>query len=472
MIPKLRHLSDLELKLAYEKVFLNKVEIQDASFKSQNDFVLDKNRFVTAQCTRRAGKSNGLGLRFFRTLQKHPGCFCPYIALTRESAKNIMWPALQDIDQKFKLGAEFIESSLTVKLGSSRLMLFGADMKNFIRRLRGIKTPGAAVDEAQEFGSHLEELIDDILVPATADYEDGWIALTGTPGPFPKGYFYDVTEGRKYGYSIHKWEVFENPYMPNARAFVEDIKKKKGWDDNHPTYLREWKNKWVYDPDALVYHYDEQKNHYDVIPIHNPIYIMGIDFGFEDADAIAILAWDEKSPITYLVEELIVNKQGLTELVNQVEFFRKKYNISKIVSDFGGLGKKLAEEMTRRYQIPMVAAEKQRKAETIELFNDALRTSRFKAKNDSRFAKDAMLLQWDLEKSGPERKIISNRFHSDILDATLYAFRESPAYSWRPEIIAPKYGTKEWQDNEVIRMEEEAQRFFEEQENTKSEWKY
>jgi hypothetical protein len=43
-------------------------------------------------------------------------------------------------------------------------------MKNFIRRLRGIKTPGAGIDEAQDFGSHLESLVDDVLTPALADY--------------------------------------------------------------------------------------------------------------------------------------------------------------------------------------------------------------------------------------------------------------------------------------------------------------
>ena len=64
----------------------------DPNFPKQNNFILDSNRFVAAQCSRRAGKSNGLALRFLAQMEKYPGAFFPYIALTRESARNIMWP--------------------------------------------------------------------------------------------------------------------------------------------------------------------------------------------------------------------------------------------------------------------------------------------------------------------------------------------------------------------------------------------
>src|SRR3954469_14520357 len=68
----------------------------DDQFQAQNNFVKDQSRFIVGQCSRRAGKSNGLAIRFLHTLETHPSCFCPYIALTRESARNIMWPALQE----------------------------------------------------------------------------------------------------------------------------------------------------------------------------------------------------------------------------------------------------------------------------------------------------------------------------------------------------------------------------------------
>jgi hypothetical protein len=97
------------LKLKLKKENNQKLEIRDVSFRLQDNFVIDRSQFITAQCSRRAGKTNGLALRFFRTLENNPKCFCPYIALTRESARNIMWGILQEINDKFQIGCTFTE---------------------------------------------------------------------------------------------------------------------------------------------------------------------------------------------------------------------------------------------------------------------------------------------------------------------------------------------------------------------------
>lgn len=434
--------------------------IQDPSFPEQNAFVLDTNRAVAAICTRRAGKSNGLALRFKRTMLKHAGCFCPYIALTRESARNIMWPVLQEQDEKFKIGAKFTESNLTMTMrNGSRLQLFGADMQNFIKRLKGIKTPGAAIDEAQDFGSHLEQLVDDVLGPATIDYTDGWLALTGTPGPVPVGYFYDITALKKYGYSLHSWSLFDNPYLPNPKEAVEELKLKKGWPDDHPTLLREYYGQWVMDLDALVVKYQAHTNHYDQLPHLGPgwSYIIGVDLGSNtpgnDRDAIAILGFHKETSTAYLVEEVLDLDAGISGLAGRLDRLIQTYKPDRIVIDQGGLGKKIADEMRIRYSLPIFAAEKARKFEFIELMNDALRTGKFMAKSSSRFADDSKRLKWDHEKSGPDKMVVSEHFHSDIIDATLYAFRECLHWLWepKPEKIIP--GTPKWmqaQEDEVI----------------------
>jgi hypothetical protein len=165
------------------------------------------------------------------------------------------------------------------------------------------------------------------------------------------------------------------------------------------------------------------------------------------------------------VEEIVTKHQGITELVNQIETLRMQYDISKIVVDTGGLGKKISEEISKRYKISVQPAEKVRKIEYIELLNDAMRSGKVKAKSDSQFAQDCMRVEWDLDKSTPDKRVISRRFHSDICEALLYAWRESYAYTHTAAPKLLKYGSKEWEMEEIARMEEQAEEYFKNLEN-------
>jgi hypothetical protein len=433
----------------------------DPAFQAQNAFILDNARFLSAQCSRRAGKTNGLAYRFAKTMERHAGSQCIYLALTRESAKDIMWPVLTEVNEQYNLGWTFIESKLEVNApNGSSLKLYGADMKNFIKRLKGRKYPGVAIDEAQDFGIHLRSLIDDVLTPSIADYADGWLAVTGTPGPVPHGYFFEVTHDGKYGYSRHGWTLRDNPYMPNVSQFITELKARQEWDDNNPTYLREYCNKWVLDVQSLWIQYKETLNDYKILPTEKFTYIMGIDLGFKDADAIAVVAWSESSPCTYLVEEVVTRKQGISDLVYQIEQLRKKYDIAKLVIDQGGLGLKIADEIRRRHHIPVVGADKQRKQETVAFLNDHLRRSIFKAPANSRFAQDSYLVQIDWEKSTPDKIVVKKQPHSDIIDAVLYAFKESPAFTYQKPVDLPKPGTVAYFDKVAADLEEAAETHF------------
>ncbi len=397
---------------------------EELDFPQQTSFVNDTSRFLSAQCTRRAGKTSALAKRFKLAMDKYPKSQSIYLTLTLDSARDIMWPVLQELNDKYNWGCTFLDSRLTMTApNGAMLKLYGADMKNFIKRLKGRKYPAAAIDEAQDFGTHLESLIDDVLTPSLADYTDSWLAVTGTPGPVPMGYFFKVTKEQRLGFSNHYWSINDNPYMPDPQGFIDKLKKDRGWDDLNPTYLREWCNRWVLDLESLWVRYKESVNHYDKLPEGKWVYLMGVDFGYKDADAIAILAWNEGSKKIYLVEEVVEAKQDITSLVESIKRLAAKYGVSKIVADEGALGKKMAEEMRRRHAIPIHAAEKQRKQENVAYLNDWLRLGNFMAKKDSRFAQD-------------------------IIDAVLYAFKESPAYAYQPPEPKLVKGTLEWYSKE------------------------
>lgn len=431
------------------------LNLRELCFEKQLAFVEDDKLFAMAVTSRRAGKTTACSLHLLNTAIKNVKSVCLYVTLARTNAKKIIWPMLNEINREHELGGVPNESDLSLKFpNGSIIYVSGAATLSEIDRFRGLALKLVYVDEAQSFGTYLRQLIDDVLVPACFDNR-GLIRLIGTPGPVPVGYYFDSYSSP--GWSHHSWTMFDNPWILKKRgeephAILEQELIRRGVTEDDPTIQREIFGRFVVDTRKLVIEYNEAKNHYDALPRGTLKHILGIDIGYEDSDAIAVLAYSDSSPTTYLVDELITAKQGLTELCEQIEKLRKQYDPHKLMIDQGGLGLKLAEEMRRRFKIPVVGADKKRKFETIEMLNDSLRTGRLMAKKSSRFVSDSMLMEWDFDKTTPDKLVVSDRFHSDIIDAVLYAFKESPAYAWEPPIEKPKRGTPEFHKQEEDEM--------------------
>lgn len=447
-------------------------------FDKQLKFVEDPRPFKTAVCSRRSGKTVACAAHLIFEARLTPGINCLYVTLRRNNAEKLVWPEILRINREYGLKgkANHIKLTMTFPNGSV-IYLSGAKDQGEIEHFRGMAFKLAYIDECQSFRPYIRELIDDVIAPSLMDY-NGTLCLIGTPGPIPAGFFAEVAgvvKGKEEiadAWSHHYWTFFDNPHIAikskrTHQQMLDRELKRRGVDINDPSIQREWFGRWVLDSDSLLLHYNREKNHIDKIPEvtkpHKYNYIMGIDLGFMDADAIAVLAWSENSPVTYLVEEKVVKKQGLTELVEQVNELRTKYDVSKIVIDEGGLGKKLAEEMRRRHQIPVQPADKARKMEAIAFFNDALRTGRFKAHRDSQFAQECFLVEIDRSKSTPDRIKVSDKYHSDIIDAVLYAFRESPAFTYEPPAKTHPIGSKEWAEARDTAQWEAATDHFAEQ---------
>lgn len=442
------------------KYLSHKFNLTQFLFDKQLAFVEDPNPFKVAVCSRRAGKTIACAAHLLDTAIKNPNTVSLYITLSRNNAKKLVWRELINFNEKYKLNGvlDLTELSITFP-NKSIIYISGCKDQSEVEKFRGLPLKLCYIDECQSFKAYIKDLIDDVIAPALIDYA-GELCLIGTPGPVPSGYFHECSVEND-AWSKHHWTFWDNPHLPiksgkSHQAIFERELKRRGVLNTDPSIQREWYGKWILDSDSLLIHYSADKNHYDVLPPTAPNkpynYVMGVDVGFKDADAICILAWNDVENITYLIEELVTAKQGLTELVQQIKDFEKKYPISKIVMDMGGLGLKMGEEMIRQYQIPVEAAIKARKFENIALLNDALRSGRFKAKAKSQFAQDSYLVEIDRDKSTPERIKVSDRFHSDIIDSVLYAFKLSYAFSSAPETTKPKYGSKEWAEAQSSEM--------------------
>lgn len=452
-------------------------KLEDFLFPQQLKFVNDPHPFKIAVCSRRSGKTIACAADLIDTALATKDVVCLYITLSRNNAKKLIWPEIKKINRKYNLkGSEdATELSITFPNGSV-VYLSGAKDQSEIEKFRGLALKKVYIDECQSFREYIEELINDIISPALLDYA-GTLCLIGTPGPIPAGFFAEVagvvpdkvTESDAW--SKHGWTFFDNPHIEAKSGLTHDQLiqrelRRRGVTMDDPSIQREFFGRWVLDSDALWIHYTRELNDYVSMDTtkHKYNYIMGIDLGYVDSDAIALLAWSETDPNTYLVEEMLADKQGLTELVMHIKDFQSRYDISKMVIDEGGLGKKLAEEMRRQHGIPVQPADKARKQENVAFLNDALRTGRFKAKYSSNFVKDSFLVEIDRSKSTPDKIKLSDKYHSDIIDAVLYSFKESPAFSYMPPPPPkPKWGTSAYQEAQAKEMWEQALSHFEEE---------
>jgi hypothetical protein len=461
--------------------------LEDFLFDKQLKFVQDPRPFKVAVCSRRAGKTIACAADLVDTALKHDGVTVAYITLARTNAQRLLWPEIIKINNKYGLKGvpDLVQLTLTFPNGST-IWCSGAKDASEIEKFRGHALKKVYIDECQSFRAHLKELIDDVLIPALMDY-DGSLLLIGTPGAVPSGYFAEISGAVKktvteenddedeteFNWVQYHWTFFDNPHIALKSKKTHDqvlkrVLRMRGVPISDPSIQREFFGKWVTDSDSLWIKYDPKLNHYTHIEPKKLNYILGIDIGFNDADALAVLAWSNNSKDIYLVEELVTSKQDISELVDQIKYLQGKYEISKMVMDEGGLGKKAAEEMRRRHSLPIHPADKARKQENVAFLNDSLRTGRFKAKQDSKFAQDAFLVEIDRDKSRPDKIRLSSKYHSDIIDAVLYAFRESPAFAYREPEKQPKPGTKEWAEAKEKQMFEQAMEHYRQLEEMKA----
>ena len=398
-------------------------------------FVEDKSDRVVACCSRRAGKTIGAIWLLVTRAQRWKESQHIYLAPTRAQAKRIFWRPLKRLARDHGWAIEFSDTELVATFANgSVIYLSGAKDESELDKLLGNTYRTIVVDEGQAYRAHIQRMIERELAPSTWDC-GGQVFLLGTPGFARIGYFFEVTAGGKGQWSRHHWTIHDNTYLQDARGMTADeiLRREaelRGVTMDDPTIQREGYGRWVTDPSAQVFKWRDEINaaeNRDGLTS----FVMGIDIGHDDADAIGVLGWSRYSDGIDVVDEWQATGQTTDQLFAKIEEMRRRWGPIAIVADTGGLGKKIVSSFVARYGTHIIAAGKSEKWGHIELVNNDLRTGRLKARPDSIFREECLLTQWDIDKKQKGVLAYDDRYHPNLAEAILYAHRW--AYHYAPQ---------------------------------------
>lgn len=399
-------------------------------FDKQLEFALSPNRFIAALCSRRAGKTTVCAVKACQELLNRPNSIGIYLALTDRSVEDIFMPAVLPLVAKYKIKCKVNRDEIIFDNGS-KLLICGANHTHKIETFRGIKLLFCIVDEAASFSEKiLHYLIDEIIGPALSDLQ-GQLMLIGTPAAHCKGMFYEVTTGSEDVWALKKWTAFENPYMrENFTKDVELMCKRKKIDLNHPKIQREYYGKWMTDDEALMI----RPFMVDVAEQYDSEYwrsCIGVDFGFNDQTAFSVIAWKRDNPVAFVVECFGKSGMSVTEIGNELKRLKETYKPISIVGDPAGASKIMMKEFLDKHKIYMTSAQKQDKAHYIEIMNDALVNGLLRlTPNTFELQEEMRAVVWNEERT---RELEGMK--CDQLDATLYCFRETLAYTEKIKVF-------------------------------------
>lgn len=436
-------------------------KLEDHTFPEQLNFITSSARFKLACCSRRGGKTYGIGEYLVQTATTAPEYNCLYITKTRAAAKEIMWDVLKLLCEKrgMRPKVDFIpnESELFIYFPAirTRIYLKGANDKKQIEKLRGPFYKLVVIDEAQIFTSYLQTMIEEILENSISDLQ-GTLCLTGTPNATCAGYFYRACHS--VGWDKHHWTWRENKFflekafrenksLTSSDQILLETCQRRNVKIDDPAIRREWFGQWVKSADLQVYKYSAELCDYQSLPSANDWqYVMGVDLGFDDSDSIIISCFSARHRECYNIECFKMAKQTISELAREIARFNQKYNPYLHVIDSGGLGKKIQEELNTRFRFSFIAAEKERKREFIELLNDEIHQGFVKIKKESALAQEMELLVWDEEHFENNKFVEDASFDNHCCDAFLYSWRAIYNYRYESPIKVPSMNSTEYGD--------------------------
>lgn len=408
-------------------------------FHEQRDVILETNhsKRIIACCSRRAGKTDlASGSVCYAAII--PDSRIIYINLTFTNAINQIWK--NTIKRAEECGLTITHSSKadgTIEFSNgSSVRIMGNPNNSEIEKLRGESKVSLIIIDEFFHQRNMQYAVDEVISPLMTDRKDSTLLCIGTP-PRLSHTFGEKCWNEK-GWKKFHWTMFENPYIPDPKEYLEDLCKTKGITMDSPFIQREYYGQiGCYDTEALVFKGRQVYNEFDVNKMLITDIAIGVDYGFSDYNAIITVAYNTKTKQSWVIKEDKFNKAGVSEIISAIQ---SHYNNAKELAAKNKIDYKdhikiycdtneeaITYDLMAKYKLPAFNCYKYDRVYAIEMLAEELRTGRMKIPHngilDTEMEQILYMRDDDTDAILPE---IDEEIgiHPDAMMALLYASRK------------------------------------------------
>lgn len=490
---------------------------------AQYAFVTDRSHRVHVMCARQSGKSQGDDGILMDNGLLRPNSTNLILGLNGPAIRNNNWePIWKRLFDRFSgLSPKWRNETrmLTTYPNGARVFMGGSDDARHIKNLLGgrIEDGVVIIDEAQDQGAVLDELLDSILPPMMG--MNARLILSGVFPEVPAGRFWKESgwverngiyvQERRGSWSTHNWGRLANTHTPDARAVLDRYLADTGLTEDHPQIQRDWFGRPAFDPTATAYHYRIEANQYvpaipawlrevwstqkdrarDLLYAHPmrldkdgarygmmaaepfpgvSMFALALDPG-ANSDRASIQGWGW-GPASREVQHVFDWSSPRGARLTTGQMFAVLGLAYRIFSDIGGQrggvvrcrydagsSQNTIDNLQGDYGIPVVlAAKKADKKGQVDRNNDLLEQGRAKVMAGSALEQDYQRARWDKIAAGRGQWDWAGTWHPDPSEAARYGLQDYfDAYVAPP---APPANDLERHRDEVRAMLREAQR--------------
>ncbi len=448
-----------------------RIDLTGHLHRKQLAFRMDPAPVRVVHGTRRSGKSEGLCIEGIEVADQFPGETIPYILPTIAMGRDIVFPKMEELSDRFHLGLRINRGDYKIHTPSGGIIqLFGLSTEPEAEKGRGKRFPLVLIDEC---GAQRQDLLKRVVTqtfgPATADFRGlggRGIVLAGTAGYEPDCYWEQLVGGNqhvsKLGASVHFMTIWDNPFFKGReRMILEAYLRENQLSANDAGYRREWLGEFCADTEGLCYQrWGGQLLPRHMIPVGGYT-VMGLDLGGTASPSAWVV-------VRYIVTESVIGDRVRTihhghviasfektdcsteELASITRKLCEAYHVSHIAGDSAGLGSRIVDDLRKIYNLPIVAVKKNPiKAGAIWMTDSQLGAGTLHVHEGC----DSLIRQLRTVPWNSRRSDHHGTFGDHSLDALLYAGTLSRQHDLEQE-LPPEPGTPEWYKEQEKRDEQ------------------